>query len=89
MKDDLKIDKTIMAMIVQNKPFAMEVSGKISFEYFHPKVQWAYKSVMDHFNNPKLKEIPTVNVVEEYLKKHYTQKEFIRSTGLTFLTVSS
>lgn len=76
-KDNLKIDRTIIALALQNKQFAMELSNKASFEYFRPEIQWLYKAVMDHFTNPKFREIPTANVIEEYLHKNYSQTDFI------------
>jgi len=77
MKDNLKIDHNIIALAIQNKQFALELSNKITFEYFRPEIQWLYKVIIDHFTNPKFREIPTVNVIEEYLHKNYSQKEFI------------
>lgn len=81
MKDILIIDYTIIAFAIQSKQFAMELSNKITFEYFRPDVQWLYKAIMDHFNNPKFREIPTANVIEEFLRKNYSQADFI-SNGI-------
>lgn len=82
MKVDLNLDRTILAFALKSKHFAMEIGNNISFEYFHPDVQWLYKAITDHFNNPKFKEIPTVNIIREYLEKNYSQPAFVE-TGMT------
>ena len=77
MQSNLSLDRTLLGYAIHNKQFAMELSNRISFEYFHSDIQWLYKIIMDHFHNPKFKEIPTLNVVEEYLKKNYSKADFI------------
>jgi len=77
MQENLSLDRTMLAYALSSKQFAMELSNSITFEYFHPDMQWLYKAIMDHFTNPKFKEIPTVNIIEEYLNKNYSKASFI------------
>ena len=77
MQTNLSLDRVMLSYAVHNKQFAMELSNSVTFEYFHIDIQWLYKAIMDYFNNPKYKELPTVAVIEEYLSTKYTQKEFI------------
>jgi len=79
MQDNLSLDRTILGYAISSKQFAMELANSITFEYFYPEIQWLYKAVMDHFLNPKFKEIPTINIIEEYLKKNYSKASFISS----------
>lgn len=79
MQDNLSLDRTMLAYVLKNKQHAMAVSAKTTHEYFHPNVQWLYKAIMDHFNNPKFKEIPTKNIIQEYLQKNFSQASFINN----------
>jgi replicative DNA helicase len=79
MQVDLKLDRTILSYALKSKHFAMEVSNNISFDYFHTDVQWLYKAITEHFNNPKFKEIPTANIIREYLGKNHSQKDLIEN----------
>lgn len=55
----------------------MELTNSVSAKYFKPDFQWLYTVVHDHFTDPKFKEIPSKNVVEEYLNKHFTDPKAI------------
>ncbi|NNK85421.1 MAG: AAA family ATPase [Desulfobacterales bacterium] len=55
----------------------MELSTKVSYEYFHIDIQWLYKAIVEHFTNPKFKEIPTENVIKEYLDNNYSDTKFV------------
>jgi len=78
MQANLSLDRTMLAYALHSKQFAMELSNKITYEYFQTQIQWLYKAIMDHFTNPKFKEIPTAAIIEEYLNKHYSQAKFIK-----------
>jgi replicative DNA helicase len=77
MQENLSLDRTILAYVLNNKQHAMEVSNKTTHEYFQTPIQWLYKAVIDHFTNPKFKEIPTSNIIEEFLNKNYSDTTFI------------
>ncbi len=77
MQENLSLDRTMLAYVLSSKPFAMEVSNKTTHEYFQTPIQWLYKAIIDHFTNPKFKEIPTGNIIEEFLTKNYSDTSFI------------
>jgi len=79
MQTNLSLDRTILSYAVHNKQFAMELANSATFEYFHIDIQWLYKAIMDYFNNPKFKELPTAAVIEEYLTINYSQESFIKA----------
>lgn len=89
MKDNLTIDRKIIAFALQNKQFAMEVANKTTFEYFRPEIQWLYKAVIDHFTNPKFREIPTATIMEEHLQQNYSQASFISNGMKLYKDLSS
>lgn len=88
MQANLSLDRTILSYALHNKQHAMELSNTITHEYFHTDMQWLFKAIMDYFNNPKFKELPTLGVVEEYLKKNYSQESFINSGKELFKEIS-
>ena len=67
MQANLSLDRTMLAYVLQSKHHAMELDNNVTFEYFHAKIQWLYKAIMDHFTNPKFKEIPSTDIIKEYL----------------------
>ncbi|KKL48339.1 hypothetical protein LCGC14_2326470, partial [marine sediment metagenome] len=77
MQANLSLDRTMLAYALHSKQFAMELSNFITYEYFQTRIQWLYKAIINHFTDPKFKEIPTVTIIEEYLKKNYSQSKFI------------
>ena len=77
MQANLSLDRTMLAYALHSKQFAMELSNFITYEYFQTRIQWLYKAIINHFTDPKFKEIPTVAIIEEYLKKNYSQSKFI------------
>jgi len=77
MQENLSLDRTMLGYAISSKQFAMELSNVITFEYFQTSIQWLYKAIMEHFTNPKFREIPTVNIIEEYLHKNYSKADFI------------
>jgi len=77
------LDKIVLAYALKDKKFTMDLTNSITFEYFKPDFQPLFKAIDAHFNNPKFREIPTENVLKEYLDKHYTQTSFKeKATGL-------
>jgi replicative DNA helicase len=89
MQANLSLDRVMLSYILHNKQFAMELSNSITHEYFHIDMQWVYKAIMDYFNNPKFKELPTISVIEEYLIKNYSQESFIKSGKELFTEILS
>lgn len=79
----MKIDYTVLAHILDGKQNAMEASKSISYEYFEPKIQWLYSAIMEHFTNPAIKELPTENVIREYLQTNYKSKKAV-DDGIKF-----
>jgi replicative DNA helicase len=77
MQENLSLDRVMLAYALRDKKFTMELSNGITFEYFHPELQWLYKAITDHFNNPKFKEIPTIKIIKEYLTTNYSTSSFI------------
>lgn len=73
----MNIDYLVLAHIIQNKQNAMEAAKSIRAEYFEVRNQWLYTAIMEHFTNPSIKELPTINVIREYLETHYTKDDFI------------
>ncbi|MFA5023373.1 MAG: DnaB-like helicase C-terminal domain-containing protein [Patescibacteria group bacterium] len=57
----------------------MDLSNSVNYEYFHIDIQWLYIAIMDYFNNPKFKELPTLSIISEYLEKKYSQESFIKA----------
>lgn len=88
MQANLSLDRTILSYALHNKQFAMELSNNITHEYFHTDMQWLFKATMDYFNNPKFKELPTLNIISEYLEKNYQDKAFISSGKEVFKEIS-
>ena len=88
MQANLSLDRTILSYALHNKQFAMELSNTITHDYFHTDMQWLYKAIMDYFNNPKFKELPTTSVIEEYLNKNYSQESFITDGKELFKEIS-
>ena len=78
MQANLDLDRTMLAYALHSKQFAMDLSNKITYEYFQTRIQCLYKAIMSHFTDPKFKEIPTTAIIEEYLNKHYSQANFIK-----------
>lgn len=72
----IDLDKKILAFILSSKSNAMTASS-LGAEYFDIKLQWLYCAIMSYFNNPKYKELPTENIIKEYLVKNYSQQSFI------------
>lgn len=61
------LDKKILAYALKEKTFAMELSThSISNQYLAPEYRWLYTTIMEHFNDPKFKDIPTKNIISEY-----------------------
>lgn len=77
------LDNIMLAYALGSKQFALELSNAVTFEYFHAKVQWLYKATIEHFNDPKYKELPTENVIQEYLTKNFSQTSFVEE-GLKY-----
>ena len=84
MQPNLSLDRTILSYALHSKPLALELSNSVTYEYFHTDIQWLYKIIMDYFNNPKFKELPTAAVVNETLTKHYSSADFIKSGNELF-----
>lgn len=84
MQTNLSLDRIILSYVVHNKQYAMELANSITFEYFHIDIQWLYKAIMEYFNNPKYKELPTEAVINEYLVTHYSKEDFIKSGNELF-----
>lgn len=63
----IPLDKRLLAYVLKDKPFAMELStNSITDEFLSVKYRWLYSTVMAHFNNPKYKDLPTRDIIEEY-----------------------
>jgi len=80
MTQNNSLDKKILSYMLQSKQCALEVSSKTSFEYIVVELQWFYKFIVDYFTNPKFREIPTLTITEEFLRKNYTQETFINNS---------
>lgn len=78
------LDEKVLAYAAKNKKFTMELSNSISALYFKNEFQPIYKAIEKHFNDPKFKEIPSDNVLEEYLRNNHTGDEFVKKTILIF-----
>lgn len=70
MEVKLNLDDMILAYLLKSKHYAMELTNTIDVEYLDSNLaQWLYKTSMEHFRNPKFKEIPTANILSEYFDK--------------------
>jgi len=87
MQVNLSLDRTMLSYVLHNKQFAMELSNSVTHEYFHKDIQWLYKAIMDYFNDPKFKELPTIAVIEEYLNKNYSKEDFIKEGKELFIEI--
>jgi len=70
MTQEITLDQKIIAYALKDKTIAMELStSSITEEYFAPQYRWLYKTIMEHFENPKYKSIPTRDIIAEYASK--------------------
>lgn len=79
-----ELDKTILAYMLKDKQFALELSNKTSEEYYTKDLRWLFNNTISHFNNPKFKEIPTLNVIEDYIRKGTEDKSLVAGRIKTF-----
>jgi ABC-type glutathione transport system ATPase component len=76
---DLELDKKILSYALKEKKFTMELTSSITEKYFGPELQWLFRTLNQHFTDPKFKEIPTENVIREYASKLYQEQEDIEA----------
>lgn len=70
MTDKGHLDKKIIAYALKEKTFAMDLNtNSVTKEYFSPEHRWLYETIMEHFNNPKYKDLPTRDIIAEYASK--------------------
>ena len=84
---DTSLDHVILSYALHSKLFATEVSNSTTYSYFNTDIQWLYKAIMDHFYNPKFRELPTAAIINEHLVKNYSNPEFIKSGNALFAKV--
>lgn len=70
--DKTRLDEIILSYALKNKRLAMEITNSLSSEYFENEYEWLYDVIEKHFNDPRFKEVPTKDIVIEYLKKQYS-----------------
>jgi len=61
----------MLAYMLKEKTFAMELSNSTTDQYFHPSCRWLYGAVMGHFTDPKFSNIPSKNVIAEHVEKNF------------------
>jgi len=76
---DLELDKKILSYALKEKKFTMELTSSITDKYFGSELQWLFRTLNQHFTDPKFKEIPTENVIREYAAKLYEDQEDIEA----------
>src|SRR5690242_7214794 len=73
----LELDKKILTYALQDKKYMMELSNTINAKYFGKETQWLFNVVNKHFTDPKFKEIPSRDIINEYLTKDYSDEKVI------------
>ena len=63
----ISLDEQILALGFSDKKHAMELSNSVDIKYFTKNYQWLFDVLMHYFQDPNIKEIPTYNMVSEYL----------------------
>lgn len=85
----MELDKKVLAYALNEKKFTMEISNSITEKYFEPEVQWLFKILIQHFTDPKFKEIPTEPIIKEYLDKLYNNDEVVGNCINTYREILS
>ena len=63
----ISLDEKILSLAFNYKKYAMELSNSVNGKYFTSDFQWLFSTLMYYFKDPNIKEIPTANMVREYL----------------------
>lgn len=63
----MKIDEKILALGYSNKKFAMNIVNTLNENYFGLECRWLYDALKVYFNNPNINDIPSRDMIVEYL----------------------
>lgn len=68
MESKVSLDKKILAYALRDKILAMELhNASIDSSFLSPECRWLYSKSMEHFNNPKYRDVPTRDIISEYI----------------------
>ncbi len=70
----ISLDEKVLSLALNDKKYAMELSNSINSKYFVHDFQWLYDVIMHYFEDPNIKEIPTINMIKEYLGDNYENR---------------
>lgn len=69
------LDTLILAYALKEKTFAMEISNSVSEQYLMPQHRWLYNAITSHFTNPKFREIPSKNIINEFIEHNFEPED--------------
>lgn len=68
------LDDIILAFALKETKYTMDLVDSFDSKYFEDKI-WLFDIIKSYFTDPKFKEIPTVDVIIERVKKNYSLSE--------------
>lgn len=78
----LFLDFALLHFLLRDKKFALEMSKELTVEFFDPKLQVFYATLMKHFQDPSIREVLSLTALIDYCNESELKDQSARFTTI-------